>query len=256
MTAMLTMPAPSAGSDVGGEGGEGAILLVESDARIGQELLEQLRADGYHAVHARTARHARTLARDHPIRAALLGRLDSSRGTLDLLTEIRHAAAAPAGGRSPWDERLPAIVLRAQGEPLELLRAFEAGADDFIGGDEPSYLELRARLRALLRRVECPRERRLLSVGVLEIDTGAHIVRIAAAPVELSRLEYALLVHLARSPHRVCSKQELLRAIWGHAAVQGGRTVDSHASRLRRKLEAAGAPGLVVNVWATGYRLT
>jgi DNA-binding response OmpR family regulator len=94
-----------------------------------------------------------------------------------------------------------------------------------------------------------------LRVGPLDIDTDAHRVHIDDTPVELCRLEYELLVHLARNPTGVCSRQELLRAIWRQHTSAGARTVDSHASRLRRKLDAAGAHGFVVNVWGVGYRL-
>lgn len=229
------------------------ILVVECGEAIGRELVEQLCADRYRATLARTAEHARTLARAQPIRAVLLRRLDSPRGALDLLGEIRESVGDSADA-SVWEECLPAIVLSPSAEQLEMLRAFEMGADDFIGGDRP-YLELRARLRAVLRRAECSYPRRLLRVGPLEIDTRAHLVLVAGASVELCRLEYELLVHLARNPTGVCSKQELLLAIWRQRIGAGARTVDSHASRLRRKLDAAGAPGLVVNVWGVGYRL-
>lgn len=235
------------------------ILVVECGETVGRELVEQLRADRYRAALAYTEGHARALARAHPIRAVLLGVLDSPRGALDLLEEIRGSAsdsgfASDSVGVSVWEEGLPAIVLNPDAEQLDMLRAFEMGADDFIGGQH-SYLELRARLKAVLRRVEGSCSRRLLRVGPLEIDTRAHIVLVAGTAVELCRLEYELLVHLARNPTGVCSKQELLLAVWHQRTGGGARTVDSHASRLRRKLDAAGAPGLVVNVWGVGYRL-
>jgi DNA-binding response OmpR family regulator len=229
------------------------ILVVECGEAIGSELVEQLCADRYRAALAHTAEHARALARAQPIRAVLLGRLDSRRGALDLLDEIRGSERGPADA-PVWEECLPAIVLSPNAEQLEMLRAFEIGADDFIGG-ERSYLELRARLRSVLRRAEGMQPRRFLRVGPLEIDTHAHTALVAGAYVELCRLEYELLVHLARNPTGVCSKQELLLAIWRQHLGAGARTVDSHASRLRRKLSAAGAPGLVVNVWGVGYRL-
>jgi DNA-binding response OmpR family regulator len=134
------------------------------------------------------------------------------------------------------------------------LRAFETGADDFIAREGHYYLELRARLRALLRRTERASGTRLC-IGPLEIDTSAHLVRIGGASVELCRLEYELLVHLARDPASVCTKQELLLAIWNQRSGVGGRTLDTHASRLRRKLDTGGAHGFVVNVWGVGYRL-
>jgi DNA-binding response OmpR family regulator len=232
---------------------EGPVLLVEFDSDVGSELVEQLRADRFAAVLAHTPEHARALARAQTLRAIVLGQLESSRGALDLLDEIRRSGAESAGG-SVWDERLPAIVLSPGAAQLELLRAFEAGADDFICGPL-SYLELRARLKALLRRTEALPGGRTLRVGLLEIDRSAHAVRFGAMPVALSRLEYELLLHLARDPSAVCSKQELLCAIWRRRTSAGARTVDSHASRLRRKLDAVGARGFVVNVWGVGYRL-
>lgn len=109
-------------------------------------------------------------------------------------------------------------------------------------------------MRALLRRVEQAGDAPILSVGSLRVDTAAHVVTFAGVKVELCRLEYELLVYLARKPTTVCSKHELLRAIWNRRTDQGARTLDSHASRLRRKLDAVGADGFVVNVWGVGYR--
>lgn len=241
---------PSTLADLGGRR-QGTILLAEASSPLGCEIVEQLRADGYRATPAHSAEHARVLARAQPIRAILLGDLDAPRGALDLLEEIRHPASR-AG--SVWDEHLPAIVLSPSTGQLDLLRAFEMGADDFIARGAHCYLELRPRLRALLRRAErLPGTR--LRIGPMEVDTSAHRVRVAGIPVELCRLEYELLVHLARNPTGVCTKQELMSAIWCQPASTGARTVDSHASRLRRKLDAAGAHGLVVNVWGVGYRL-
>jgi DNA-binding response OmpR family regulator len=227
---------------------EGTILLVESDSSIGRELVEQLRTDGYYTALASTTEHARSLARTRPIRAILLGVLDAPRDALNLLREVRSSV------ESIWGEGVPVIVLGPGSAQLDVLRALEMGADDFIA--QPiCYLELRARLRAVLRRAETQFVPRLLRIGSLEIDICAHLVSIDGASVGLSRLEYQLLVHLARNPNSVCSKQELLRAIWNQPAGTGARTVDSHASRLRRKLDRAGAGGLVVNVWGLGYRL-
>ena len=234
-----------------GEPSEAAILVVEADAAIGSELVEQLRADRYLAMLARSAQHADVLVRAQPIRAVVLGPLDTFRATLDLLEEIRRSGEE----ESAWSKCTPAIVLGPTANQLDLLRAFEVGADDFIA-QPVSYLELRARLRAVLRRAEGVAAARLLRVGSLEIDTAAHLACVAGSPVALCRLEYELLVHLARNPTGVCTKRELLRTIWRQDASTGARTVDSHASRLRRKLDAAGANGLVVNVWGVGYRLT
>ncbi len=228
-------------------------MLVQSNPSLGRELVEQLRADRFQAVLASGAEHARTLARMHRVGVVILGEMDAPRGALDLLEEIRGACEMD-GIRARWDARLPVIATGSGVGHLEMLRAFDAGADDFIAAPV-SYLELRARLRALLRRAEDAVDAPILSVGSLAIDTAAHIVSFDGVQVELCRLEYALLVHLARKPTTVCSKRELLHAIWNRRTDQGARTLDSHASRLRRKLVAVGADGFVVNVWGVGYRL-
>jgi DNA-binding response OmpR family regulator len=117
----------------------------------------------------------------------------------------------------------------------------------------PSYLELRARLRALLRRTT-PRNHQVLQVGSLRIDTAAHTATLHDRLLDLRTMEYNLLVHLASDPQRVFRKQELLQAVWGYPVVCSTRTLDSHASRLRRKL-AASNQRLIINVRGVGYRL-
>jgi DNA-binding response OmpR family regulator len=247
-------PLTAVGAELGKDLPAAAILVVESDASIGSELVEQLRADGYRAIHARTAEHARVLADTQAIRAILLGVLDARRGALDLLAEIRGSNPRRLDSWRTWSQWLPALLISPSVTQLDLLRAFETGVDDFVA-HPAAYLELRARLRAVLRRAESSNPGRLLRVGVLEIDTAAHRARVGAVEVVLCRLEYELLVKLADDPATVFSKHELHRAIWGSGSGTGARTVDSHASRLRRKLHAAGARGLVVNVWGVGYRL-
>jgi DNA-binding response OmpR family regulator len=228
------------------------VLIVESDPELGQAIIEQLAADAYRAELARTAEHARVQAAASPPSIVVLGDLGSPRGALELLEEIREGARAG----TPWTQETPVVVIGPRAQELDVLRAFDAGADDYLARP-PGYLELRARLRAVLRRAaSTPGNHQSLRVGPLCIDLGARSASLSGQAVELRRQEFQLLVHLAREPERVFTRDELLRAVWGYRSSGSTRTLDSHASRLRRKLGALdGARRWVINVWGVGYRL-
>jgi DNA-binding response OmpR family regulator len=153
-----------------------------------------------------------------------------------------------------WEPDCPVIVLGAPGDdPVDRVRAFQRGCDDYV--TRPfHYEELLERIRAVLRRTAPPQAERLC-VGELLVDRGTRRVSAGGRTVPLAGKEFELLLELAADPERVFTKDQLLRDVWGFRARARTRTLDSHASRLRRKLAAAGAPGYVVNVWGVGYKL-
>jgi DNA-binding response OmpR family regulator len=117
------------------------------------------------------------------------------------------------------------------------------------------YLELRARLRAVLRRVTPPTvSSEHLEVGPLQVDLRRRSATLSGQDLELRRMEFELLAHLARDPDRAFARSELLREIWGYRSDGSSRTVDTHASRLRRKMRRPRG-NWVIGVWGVGYRL-
>ncbi|HET7043427.1 MAG TPA: response regulator transcription factor [Gaiellaceae bacterium] len=154
-----------------------------------------------------------------------------------------------------WVERAPVIVLgREEGDSVDRIHAFRRGCDDYLAPPF-DYQELVERIRAVLRRAGT-RARDVVEAPPLRIDTRTRDVRLDGRRIVFSQKEYELLLCLAREPDRVFTKAELLRDIWDYRLIGRTRTLDSHASRVRRKLREAGAPtGLVDNVWGVGYRL-
>ncbi|MCS7007307.1 MAG: response regulator transcription factor, partial [Gaiellaceae bacterium] len=116
-----------------------------------------------------------------------------------------------------------------------------------------AYEELVARIRAILRRSGPGAD--TLTAGDLVVDRRTRRVLVRDTPVELSAREFELVARLATDPYRVFTKEELLRDVWGFRSPGRTRTLESHASRVRRKLRLDASDSFVVNVWGVGYRL-
>lgn len=236
-----------------GDGGAEAldnalILIVEDDAEIGEILDAYLVRAGYRTVRAgdgdTALLHHRMLRPDLILLDVKLPRKDGHA----VLAEIRATS------------NVPVIMATALGEDLEKLMALRVGADDYVV--KPfNPLEVVARVQAVLRRTAgrdtAPSRLRL---DALEIDLEAHAVRRLAPegettviPVTLT--EFRILAHMARQPQRVFTRADLLDACLPGEGDAMERTVDSHVSKLRRKLELAGETGYLDGVRGVGYRL-
>jgi DNA-binding response OmpR family regulator len=174
---------------------------------------------------------------------------DESKADLALLADP-HAVAEV---RSRHGD-IPVIVLGApDSDAVDRVRALQGGCDDYVA--QPYvYDELLARIRAVLRRAVASRHE-IRVAGPVRADLATRAVTVRDRSVPLAGKEYELLLKLMTDPVRVFTKEELLREVWGFRSIGRTRTLDSHASRLRRKLQAAANGPFVINVWGVGYRL-
>jgi DNA-binding response OmpR family regulator len=230
------------------------ILVVGADRAARAFLGDNLTADGYEVLEAGAMTSAKRLLSQARIDLSVVDRDLPDGDGLELLSFIRDATQLAA--RVDCD--MPVVITSGGASPLERIRGFERGCDDYLSSEQLSYTELRARIAALLRRRRRVASVARLRVGSLEIDALARQAWVDGVPVRLASKEFSLLLTLAREPGRVFKRAELMATVWdwsdGGATAQRTRTLDSHASRLRRKLSAHGAR-YVVNVWGVGYRL-
>jgi DNA-binding response OmpR family regulator len=224
-----------------------ALLLAESEAETRGYLERHLTEDGFEVVGAAATSETLELAERTKPDLVLLG-LDNGSG-LDLCARLRQGEP----GRT-WNRDVPVIVLgHEEADAVDRVRAFARGCDDYVARPF-AYDELVARIRAVLRR-SSPSPNDRLEVGEIVVDRVARVVTVHGRAVPLAAKEYDLLVKLASEPTRVFTKEQLLRDVWGFRSLGRTRTVDSHASRLRRKLAEGSSTPYVLNVWGVGYRL-
>lgn len=152
------------------------------------------------------------------------------------------------------ESMVPIIMLSAKGDSYDVVRGLEAGADDYMVKPFKHPSELVARIRTRLRRTNTD-ILGLLTIGDLAIDVAAHQVLRAGKQIPLTRLEFDLLVALAKEPGRVFSRDALLSEVWGYRHSSDTRLVNVHVQRLRAKIEHdAERPEIVVTIRGVGYK--
>ena len=152
------------------------------------------------------------------------------------------------------ESMVPIVMLSAKGDTHDVVRGLEAGADDYMVKPFRHQTELVARIRTRLRRTNTD-VAGLLTISDLTIDVNAHEVTRAGKAIALTRLEFDLLVALAREPGRVISRDALLSEVWGYRHSTDTRLVNVHVQRLRAKIEHdPERPEIVITVRGVGYK--
>lgn len=218
------------------------LLVVEDDHSIRESLADFFGGRDWLVTACTDVAGAERALRQQRFAMVLLDlRLPDGDG-LDVLRALRRAG-----------DKTPVIVLTARGEVDQRVLGLSVGADDYVV--KPfSVHELDARIQAVQRRAEQPST--TLSLGDARVDLGAHTVRRAGQEHRLLPKEAELMGHLLRHRGRACSREDLLRAVWGYDATPTTRTVDTHVFQLRQKLERDPAhPEWLLTVHGVGYRL-
>jgi len=220
------------------------ILVVDDEKVMVKGLKFNLENEGYTVDVGYHGKEAVDLARQQNYDLILLDLMMPEIDGLEACMQIREFSSVPI------------IMLTARGEDTDKLLGFEYGADDYI--TKPfNILELKARIRALLRRTGRAMKQEsshLVRQGLWTLDTEERTAHNGRASVELTAKEFDVLELLMRNPGKVYSREQLLNLVWGYEYTGDYRTVDVHVRRLREKMEETPAdPVYILTKWGVGY---
>lgn len=218
------------------------ILVVDDERLLVKGIKFNLENEGYQVECAYDGAAAVELARSGNFDLIILDLMMPEIDGLEACMRIREFS------------NMPIIMLTARGEDADKIMGFECGADDYV--TKPfNILELKARIRAMLRRADrTGPDRSRITVGELTLDTEQRVAIRDGEIVELTAKEYDLIELLMKNPRRVYSRENLMNVVWGYSYTGDYRTVDVHIRRLREKLERQPAqPDHIMTKWGVGY---
>ena len=224
------------------------ILICDDDVDIVSALKIYLSNEDYKIYTAFTGKQALDCVKEHEIDLVLM----------DVMMPEMDGIAATAKLREEYN--IPVILLTAKSESSDKVLGLNVGADDYV--TKPfNILELKARIRALLRRsmngnqaAQSRQRTPLLTVGDLSLDTEQRVALRDGKTIDLTAKEYDLIELLMKNPRRVYSRESLMDLVWGYSYAGDYRTVDVHIRRLREKLEPDPAnPVYIMTKWGVGY---
>ena len=222
------------------------LLLVEDDPTLRQALAFNLTREGYEVNAVADGETALEAARSERLDLVLLDVMLPGMSGVEVLRVLRREGVTT-----------PVIILSARGDEIDRVVGLKIGADDYVS--KPfSRPELLARIEAVLRRqrregTEDGEQRERLEFGKVAIDVTRREVTVDGQPVHLTTKEFDLLAHMASSPGRIFTRDQLLARIWGYDYLGDGRTVDVHVSWLRGKLRLAEGHNYFRTVRGVGY---
>ena len=222
------------------------ILVVEDEPGIALGLEDDLKIEGYDVEVAADGITALRRAREGAFDLLVLDVMLPGKDGFDVCRELRRGGS-----------KMPILMLTAKAQEAEKVLGLEIGADDYM--TKPfGTRELRARIKALLRRVnggDGPDQQHTYAFGDVEVDFRRGEMRRSGHAVELTPLEFKLLGVFINARGRVFSRDQLMDAAWGHDVFASARVVDNHIANLRRKIEPdPSEPRYLHNVRGLGYR--
>ena len=220
---------------------KGRVLVVDDDTALAEMLGIVLRGEGFEPFFCADGSKAFDAFRETRPDLVLLDLMLPGRDGIDVAKQIRAESGVPI------------VMLTAKGDTVDVVLGLESGADDYVVKPfKPK--ELVARVRARLRPSQDPAQG-ALSIGDLTIDVAGHVVRRGDELINLTPLEFDLLVALARKPWQVFTRELLLDQVWGYRHAADTRLVNVHVQRLRSKIERDPEnPEIVVTVRGVGYK--
>ncbi len=217
------------------------ILLLEDDVETAVALRAGLGRSGFTVTWAATCADAVAAVGATRFDAVVLDLMVPGGSGYDVLARLRAAG-----------DGVPVLILTARDRVTDRVDGLERGADDYLV--KPfAFAELLARLRAILRRPT--RRVEPVRVAALDIDPLHRCVSLRDRQLDLTRVEFDILLALAEQPGSAVTRRDLLETVWGYRFEPGTNVVDVHVARLRRKLEIAGAAGAIRTVRGVGYAL-
>ena len=218
------------------------VLIVEDEQSISNFISMILTANGFDTIIVRTGEEALTMIASHCPDMIVLDLGLPDMDGMEVLKSVRK-----------WSN-LPVVVVSARNHEHDKVEALDYGADDYLV--KPFEMkELMARINAVLRRSEIPDDtKKRLTFDKLVIDLDSYELLVDGRKIDTPPKELELLYHLASTPNRVYTRNQLLDEVWGFDYFGDSRTVDVHIKRLREKVEGVSDQWELKTVWGVGYK--